>query len=391
MALAQALHAPATSAGTGPVHMAVPRPFIAAPESDDLEDFDVDAVVTEHMQLRASGSVTRPSSCGSKPMPTQRAQMDGGPNLISKCADDRVDRLASGLCCHDMAPKSCCHREQHLREVNERLIVVLLQLSEEAGLGPRRSELEGEKRQLLASKEALSAACGAGSAAPQQPAPSTPQLMPTRDTGNARSLGPAVHGPQHGSGAPWNKGLASNTRAPWQPDAWPSMDTPDAWQGQHVEAGCEINERLDSKPMDASEFVPDPKLRSAALGAMDEAGTCQQVDGTKETCWGGSFPWSDALEQCNRDYFGNSKFRPNQRQVINATMAETDCFVLMPTGGGALRPLLVLASVTARSKVVSLSVDSARSCHRHTVVQGEHLNPLISSFHALVIARAHLP
>lgn len=47
------------------------------------------------------------------------------------------------------------------------------------------------------------------------------------------------------------------------------------------------------------------------------------------------FPWSADLAQANHDYFGNSAFRPNQREAINATLSRQDCFVLMPTGGGA--------------------------------------------------------
>ncbi|XP_071729839.1 ATP-dependent DNA helicase Q-like 4A [Rutidosis leptorrhynchoides] len=46
------------------------------------------------------------------------------------------------------------------------------------------------------------------------------------------------------------------------------------------------------------------------------------------------FPWTKKLEANNKKVFGNHSFRPNQREVINATMSGKDVFVLMPTGGG---------------------------------------------------------
>ncbi|KAG6472532.1 hypothetical protein ZIOFF_069998 [Zingiber officinale] len=46
------------------------------------------------------------------------------------------------------------------------------------------------------------------------------------------------------------------------------------------------------------------------------------------------FPWTKKFEANNRKVFSNHSFRPNQRDVINATMSGCDVFVLMPTGGG---------------------------------------------------------
>ncbi|EFN55525.1 hypothetical protein CHLNCDRAFT_133956 [Chlorella variabilis] len=42
----------------------------------------------------------------------------------------------------------------------------------------------------------------------------------------------------------------------------------------------------------------------------------------------------DLLDYANLKVFGNSSFRSEQRQIIEAALSGRDCFVLMPTGGG---------------------------------------------------------
>ena len=49
---------------------------------------------------------------------------------------------------------------------------------------------------------------------------------------------------------------------------------------------------------------------------------------------GKHYPHSERLKHALNFYFGLKTFRPNQLQVINATLLKHDCFVLMPTGGG---------------------------------------------------------
>lgn len=71
---------------------------------------------------------------------------------------------------------------------------------------------------------------------------------------------------------------------------------------------------------------------------VEEVVECQQTEGGSDSRWEAAFPWSADLARANEDFFGNVAFRPNQRQAINATMAGKDCFVLMPTGGGAPVP-----------------------------------------------------
>eukprot|EP01119_Soliformovum_irregulare_P015351 TRINITY_DN4311_c0_g1_i2.p1 TRINITY_DN4311_c0_g1~~TRINITY_DN4311_c0_g1_i2.p1 ORF type:complete len:1067 (-),score=371.11 TRINITY_DN4311_c0_g1_i2:259-3459(-) len=79
--------------------------------------------------------------------------------------------------------------------------------------------------------------------------------------------------------------------------------------------------------------------------------------------WAGTnFPWSKEVVTVNRSSFGNRLFRKNQLEIINATMAKRDVFVLMPTGGGKSLtfqlPAVVDKGVTiVISPLVALIVD----------------------------------
>ncbi|XP_018329159.1 ATP-dependent DNA helicase Q1-like [Agrilus planipennis] len=46
------------------------------------------------------------------------------------------------------------------------------------------------------------------------------------------------------------------------------------------------------------------------------------------------YPHTDALHDSLHTMFGIQSFRPSQEEIINATLSQEDCFVLMPTGGG---------------------------------------------------------
>ncbi|ESQ29381.1 hypothetical protein EUTSA_v10023226mg [Eutrema salsugineum] len=87
------------------------------------------------------------------------------------------------------------------------------------------------------------------------------------------------------------------------------------------------------------------------------------TDGSNDTKWcSRDFPWTKNLEINNKRVFGNHSFRPNQREIINATMSGCDVFVLMPTGGGKSLtyqlPALICAGITlVISPLVSLIQD----------------------------------
>lgn len=87
------------------------------------------------------------------------------------------------------------------------------------------------------------------------------------------------------------------------------------------------------------------------------------IEGSNDPKWSSTnFPWTKKLEANNKKVFGNHSFRPNQREVINATMSGYDVFVLMPTGGGKSLtyqlPALVCPGITlVISPLVSLIQD----------------------------------
>ncbi|KAL3538533.1 hypothetical protein ACH5RR_001899 [Cinchona calisaya] len=87
------------------------------------------------------------------------------------------------------------------------------------------------------------------------------------------------------------------------------------------------------------------------------------IEGSNDKKWSSrDFSWTKKLEANNKRVFGNHSFRPNQREVINATMSGHDVFVLMPTGGGKSLtyqlPALVCPGITlVISPLVSLIQD----------------------------------
>ncbi|KAH9638058.1 hypothetical protein HF086_014919 [Spodoptera exigua] len=103
------------------------------------------------------------------------------------------------------------------------------------------------------------------------------------------------------------------------------------------------------RPEDFEENVKESDLDTQVLNLMDEtvvkenttkyegmgdfhAGT--QNDGITGEFDGLDYPHSALMMEVFQERFGLKSFRPNQLQVINATLLGHDCFVLMPTGGG---------------------------------------------------------
>lgn len=80
--------------------------------------------------------------------------------------------------------------------------------------------------------------------------------------------------------------------------------------------------------------VPDPSLRAPAAGMSMQANVdCgKRIDGNSDPQWKRQYEWTGEVRDQNRRIFGNNHFRHFQEQIINATVAGRDVFVLMPTG-----------------------------------------------------------
>ncbi|KAG7645882.1 Helicase superfamily 1/2 ATP-binding domain [Arabidopsis thaliana x Arabidopsis arenosa] len=107
---------------------------------------------------------------------------------------------------------------------------------------------------------------------------------------------------------------------------------------------------LSSAPVEREQYVP--KIIDVTY-----------TEGSNDKKWSSrEFPWTRKLEVNNKKVFGNHSFRPNQREIINATMSGSDVFVLMPTGGGKSLtyqlPALICGGITlVISPLVSLIQD----------------------------------
>ncbi|XP_059062221.1 recQ-like DNA helicase Blm [Achroia grisella] len=122
--------------------------------------------------------------------------------------------------------------------------------------------------------------------------------------------------------------VVNNKEIPVDEDGWPEYRMEDFEDG---------NMNSDSKKSEVEVFM------DTSLGEEDNKpkyeGMGDFIEGTKNDGITGEFdglnyPHSSLMMEVFKEKFGLKTFRPNQLQVINATLLGHDCFVLMPTGGG---------------------------------------------------------
>jgi len=328
---------------------------IFADSPDCLDDLDIDSVILQHRQQSAAAATT---SYQSTPQPHAApvcTPASGAVPALHRSAPPpaHVTRQATpqqppmALCSHGVALLQCHVREQHLRDINARLVDVLLELQEPGCSGIQKGHLEAEKQRLLADKKALEAARTLRVQMQHQTQFSTPSISSRVNSFSVAPEPAPVRAPQQQSRfaaqqiqhdvLDFEPSHTANA-PPYAPSAGPFV--PDRFDGP-----CQISSSIsnwDRGPINSSyegsEYVaaaPDPSLRQGFDSNVEEVLDCKQSDGTADSSFKGTFKFSADLARCNEDFFGNAAFRPNQREAINATIVGKDCFVLMPTGGGA--------------------------------------------------------
>ncbi|CAH2982006.1 unnamed protein product [Chilo suppressalis] len=111
----------------------------------------------------------------------------------------------------------------------------------------------------------------------------------------------------------------------------------DGWPEYRPEDFEEDMEALTKKEPDVINLMDNTIVKDSAKPKYEgmgdfHAGT--KNDGITGEFDGFNFPHSELMMEMFKEKFGLKTFRPNQLQVINATLLGYDCFVLMPTGGG---------------------------------------------------------
>ncbi|KAF3777388.1 ATP-dependent DNA helicase Q-like 4A [Nymphaea thermarum] len=299
--------------------------FMDAIEDEEiLKSIDVDQIVMNHYQ-----STGTPPSVLSKVSPITPG---GLAHDIGGLAEPDIK------CCHGCKMVDCSEALNHLQEMKDRLIVISNELLDNSDqLAPHHSaQLRDERcsfffflmsnltfkkfvcylpdeiylnRQIQDLERFLH--CTAGDEERQRSHYSASTMSTCRtNLGTPLSHG-VMNGLTHNSSATYDIGQSSHQSDYYfnsiqSPMTASSID----WKGSTVSF------------VEREAFAP--KLLDV-----------NYIDGSSDKKWSSrDFPWTRQLEANNKKVFGNHSFRPNQREVINATMSGCDVFVLMPTGGG---------------------------------------------------------
>ncbi|PKA62531.1 ATP-dependent DNA helicase Q-like 4B [Apostasia shenzhenica] len=300
------------------------------PIDDDevLENIDVDQIVMEHYQ-----SSSTPQGSISKFSPLSPVSSSSNATTIQ---EDILPQELCETCDHGFKLALCPHTSNHLQVMKDRLISVSNELLDNAGgLSPNQLENLFQERLLLNKKiQQLEKHLHCSS------------HDKYRQQSNAMISSTLVQGIRMDTSV---TRFTDNLRCVSQAHMHNDLVYNENWSSPLPSFSADgLN--VYSVPLEREVYTPKLLQVRYTEGSGDER--WKRVD----------FPWTKKLEANNRKVFGNHFFRPNQREVINATMSGYDVFVLMPTGGGKSLtyqlPALICPGITlVVSPLVSLIQD----------------------------------
>ncbi|VAH32494.1 unnamed protein product [Triticum turgidum subsp. durum] len=269
----------------------------AMDDDEILASIDVDRIVMEHYE-----ATNTPRGLASRQMSTP----SGNKCNFTGSDDNSLPQELSEICSHGYKLAFCPEPNYHLQGMKDQLIAVSNKLLDGSGeLNPQHSE---ELRQQRAHLNKQIQILGDYMA------------RPTQDDERQRSHSMASTTAAEGHHPPMTPStFVDNNRSQSQ---FYDMNGP--WDGGscYTPAPCTY--------MDSN--IP---LTSVQRDYTRRNIDISYTDGSGDKKWSSTdFPWTKELEVHNKRVFGNRSFRPNQREIINATMNGSDVFVLMPTGGG---------------------------------------------------------
>ncbi|CAN6981049.1 unnamed protein product [Brassica rapa subsp. trilocularis] len=296
-------------------------------DDDILQNIDVDQILMQHYQ---STSTPQPS-VSSFPLRTPP---------VDRSASSREEEccLPHELCCncsHGIKLGLCPEASTHLEQMKNALIAISNELlDDDTDLSPDRiQELRQERLQLKKQIQQLENHIRDKERETSKFLSST--ATPSFQYETPKATNRNMDDPQTDSRAQFSEqgGYASGS-----------------WNMPRDSSFSVDRYGLSSAPVEREQYVPRIIDVTYTEGSSDKKWSSRE------------FSWTKKLEVSNKKVFGNHSFRPNQREIINATMSGSDVFVLMPTGGGKSLtyqlPALICQGITlVISPLVSLIQD----------------------------------
>ncbi|CAD7697779.1 unnamed protein product [Ostreobium quekettii] len=259
---------------------------------DDLQDIDIDAIVSEHRRVSLCSGNSAPQS--------QENCRQTWPNgaLPMTCTP-----VVAGI--SEAATLPQWELGAHPQQAGHWQLPQMAPSYQQAQVGPEQNMGSKPQRGSFGFPDAQHQVVGGLPLGPL--APNWQHTPNHAGSKNLLSTGPPGVGSAH---AP--SGAADR----WD-TVWESADFTDAGPSRNSYQQCPSLQ--DQMP-----------LADAGAAPMD----CMHEDATKDPRWRGEFPWSSLLKLHLSQTFGIRSFRPMQREIMCASLSGHDVFVLMPTGGG---------------------------------------------------------